>query len=45
VGLYNWTVQAHDAAGNASPYVSPAASFVIEETNRQMYLPMILKSK
>jgi hypothetical protein len=35
-GAYSWTVQARDAAGNTSPAVSPAASFVIGRIKPQI---------
>lgn len=46
-GDYTWTVKAHDTAGNASDYVSPAASFTLTSdspsVSTTIYLPMILK--
>ena len=43
-GVYRWTVRAHDAAGNAGPFISPAARFVIAvEEGSRVYLPLILK--
>ena len=43
-GSYTWTVQAQDAAGNMSGYVTPPAAFTITvEFNWQIYLPIILK--
>ncbi|MCB0167376.1 MAG: DUF11 domain-containing protein, partial [Anaerolineae bacterium] len=40
-GVYTWTVRAYDAAGNASAYVTPAATFTI--TQGGIYLPFITK--
>ena len=42
-GVYTWTVRAHDAAGNASEYVSPAVMFTIESETSPIYLPLLLK--
>jgi uncharacterized repeat protein (TIGR01451 family) len=44
-GVYTWTVRAHDAAGNASAYVSPAETFVIDAESSciKVYLPIVLK--
>ncbi|MCB0214773.1 MAG: hypothetical protein KDJ52_35870, partial [Anaerolineae bacterium] len=42
-GVYTWTVRAHDAAGNASAYVSPAVTFTIESETSPIYLPLLLK--
>lgn len=41
-GSYTWTVRAHDAAGNASPYVTPE-TFALQADLRQVYLPLILR--
>jgi len=42
-GVYAWTVRAHDAAGNISDYISPAATFVISGSSGDIYLPLIFK--
>jgi uncharacterized repeat protein (TIGR01451 family) len=42
-GVYTWTVRAHDAAGNVSAWVSPAASFTIEANSTRVYLPVVRK--
>jgi hypothetical protein len=43
-GVYRWTVRAHDAAGNAGSFISPAARFVVTaEEESRVYLPLILK--
>ena len=44
-GVYTWTVRAHDAAGNASAYVSPAEMFEIVDSSLEIYLPLISKKK
>ena len=44
---YTWTVQSHDAMGNSSGYVNPAASFIIAAPlagEYSVYLPMTVKS-
>ncbi len=41
-GVYTWTVKAHDAAGNASGYVSPAVSFILAASD-EVYLPLVVK--
>lgn len=41
-GSYTWTVQAHDAAGNTSDFVSPY-TFTIQAA-RQIFLPIIMTS-
>lgn len=41
-GVYTWTVQAHDDAGNASGYVTPSSTFTVAATWRG-YLPIIFK--
>jgi len=46
-GVYTWTVRAHDAEGNASDYISPAATFEIEmgasSSSVSVYLPVVVK--
>jgi hypothetical protein len=44
-GVYTWTVRAHDGAGNASAYFSPAATFEIVESSSvsTIYLPIVVK--
>jgi hypothetical protein len=42
-GVYTWTVRAHDAAGNASAWVSPAATFTLEASKTRIYMPMMIK--
>jgi hypothetical protein len=39
--FYTWTVQAHDAAGNTSGYVTPPATFIL--ASWQMFLPIVFK--
>ncbi len=46
-GFYTWTVQAHDAAGNASDFVAPY-TFTVEitftgEVTWLLYLPIVVK--
>lgn len=41
-GVYTWTVQAHDDAGNASGYVTPSSTFTVTAAWRA-YLPIIYK--
>jgi hypothetical protein len=41
-GVFTWTVQAHDDAGNASGYVTPSSIFTVTTTWRA-YLPIIFK--
>ena len=46
-GDYTWTVKAHDAAGNVSEFVSPAASFTLEPSSSsdyQLFLPLVVKN-
>lgn len=40
-GVYTWTVQAHDAAGNVSELVTPPYTVTIEAT-WQVFLPIIM---
>jgi hypothetical protein len=40
--VYTWTVQAHDAAGNVSGYVTPPATFTL--ASRLVYLPIVFNS-
>lgn len=41
-GVYTWTVQAHDEAGNMSSLVEPPAIFTISvELGQQIYLPLV----
>ena len=39
--FYTWTVQAHDAAGNTSGYVTPPATFTL--ASWQLFLPIVFK--
>ncbi len=41
-GVYTWTVQAHDAAGNSSGHVTPPYTFTIQ-ADWAIYLPIIVK--
>jgi hypothetical protein len=41
-GVYTWTVQAHDSAGNSSAYVTPSYTFTIQ-AGWLVYLPVVLK--
>jgi hypothetical protein len=41
-GVFTWTVQAHDDAGNASGYVTPSSTFTVAAVWRT-YLPIIFK--
>ncbi|HEX9926251.1 MAG TPA: Ig-like domain-containing protein, partial [Anaerolineae bacterium] len=44
-GEYTWTVKTHDATGNVSEFVSPAASFSLEpssSSDNQVYLPIVI---
>jgi hypothetical protein len=41
-GVYSWTVQAHDAAGNVSELVAPPYTVTIEAT-WQLFLPIIYR--
>ena len=45
-GSYSWTVRAHDAAGNVSDYVSPAANFslVADSNQTKVFLPLMIKN-
>ena len=45
-GVYTWTVKAHDAAGNASDYVTPE-TFILDtsSSNRQIFLPIVVKNR
>ncbi len=42
-GVYTWTVQAFDAAGNASDWVTPPYTFTVQAT-ALVYLPFLAKS-
>ena len=42
-GVYTWTVQAHDAVGNVSGFVTPSYTFTMQVT-LQIYLPFIQAS-
>lgn len=42
-GVYTWTVQAYDTAGNASDFVSPPYTFTVQAT-MWVYLPFMVRS-
>lgn len=41
--VYTWTVQAHDAAGNVSGFVSPSYTFTVQAAS-QLFLPIIVSN-
>jgi hypothetical protein len=43
-GVYTWTVQAHDAAGNAGAFATPPYTFTVQAT-ALVYLPILAKSE
>lgn len=43
-GVYTWTVQAYDAVGNASDFVTPPYTFTVQATSL-VYLPFLFKSE
>jgi hypothetical protein len=43
-GVYSWTVQAHDAAGNGSGFVSPYTFTRQAEYVAQLFLPIIIRT-